>query len=135
APFQHDLLATGGGTTDRSICIWNTTSGRCIERVDTESQVSALIWSPYGRELLSAHGFQHNQLTLWSYPRLTRIGDFTGHTNRVLHARLGPDNVTVVSAGDDTLRFWRVFSSQPEKETPSESDHVDDVIGRGLPLK
>eukprot|EP00764_Aduncisulcus_paluster_P013738 gnl/Carplike_NY0171/7408_a10217_225.p1 GENE.gnl/Carplike_NY0171/7408_a10217_225~~gnl/Carplike_NY0171/7408_a10217_225.p1 ORF type:complete len:103 (+),score=16.50 gnl/Carplike_NY0171/7408_a10217_225:215-523(+) len=63
---------------------------------------------------------------------LSVLTHFTGHTNRVLHARLGPDNVTVVSAG---LRFWRVFSSQPEKETPSESDHVDDVIGRGLPLK
>ena len=36
----------------------------------------------------------------------------SGHDDRVLHVTRSPDGETVVSAGaDETLRFWKVFSS------------------------
>ena len=38
-PFQANLLASGGGTMDRSIKFWNTHTGTCINSVDTGSQV------------------------------------------------------------------------------------------------
>lgn len=39
-PWQPHLLATGGGTADRHIRLWNMQSGNCVGAYDTESQVS-----------------------------------------------------------------------------------------------
>ena len=38
-PFQSNLLATGGGTADRTIRFWNTCTGAQLNSIDTGSQV------------------------------------------------------------------------------------------------
>jgi len=83
-PFQSNLLATGGGGSDRCIKFWNTHTGACLNSVDTGSQVCALLWNKNERELLSSHGFTQNQLTLWKYPSMVKMAELTGHTSRVL---------------------------------------------------
>ena len=40
-PWQSNVLASGGGTADRHIRLWNTTTGTCLTSVDTKSQVTA----------------------------------------------------------------------------------------------
>ena len=40
-PFQSSLLASGGGTADRTIRFWNTHTGCQLNSIDTESQVLA----------------------------------------------------------------------------------------------
>ncbi|XP_065850244.1 cell division cycle 20.2, cofactor of APC complex-like [Euphorbia lathyris] len=109
-PFQGNLLATGGGGADRCIKFWNTHTGACLNSVDTGSQVCSLLWNKNERELLSSHGFTQNQLTLWKYPSMVKMGELTGHTSRVLYMTQSPDGCTVATAaGDETLRFWNVF--------------------------
>ncbi|CAM9822258.1 unnamed protein product, partial [Ascophyllum nodosum] len=44
-PFQRHLLASGGGTADRSIKFWNTANGSMLNSIDTGSQVCSLQWS------------------------------------------------------------------------------------------
>ena len=40
----------------------------------------------------------------------TKTAELLGHTERVLHLAISPDNTTVVSAGaDETLRLWKCF--------------------------
>lgn len=51
SPHQHGLLASGGGTADRTIRFWNTVTGSALSHVDTGSQVRALngaVLSPGG---------------------------------------------------------------------------------------
>lgn len=109
-PYQANLLASGGGTADRCIKFWNTQTGVCVNNQDTRSQVCALQWNRHQKELLSSHGFSQNQLCLWKYPAMVKVGELTGHTARVLHLAQSPDGTTVVSAGaDETLRFWKLF--------------------------
>lgn len=38
-PWQNNLLATGGGTADRTIRLWNCTTGICLKDTTTNSQV------------------------------------------------------------------------------------------------
>jgi len=111
-PFHRGLLASGGGTADRSIKFWNSSSGAMINSVDTGSQVCSLLWSKHNRELCSSHGYSENQLILWKYPSMTKIKEFTGHTSRVLNMEMSPDGGCVVSAAaDETLRFWNIFGT------------------------
>ena len=111
-PWKSNLLASGGGTADRSIKLWNTANSACVHSVDTGSQVCALEWNRHERELLSAHGYSRNQLALWRCPDLVKVAEFTGHSARVLFMAQNPEGSTVVSAGaDETLRFWKIFES------------------------
>jgi len=115
-PFHRGLLASGGGTADRTIKFWNTNSGAVLNSIDTGSQVCSLLWSKHQREICSSHGFSENQLILWKYPTMTKIQEFKGHTARVLHMDQSPNGGCVVSAAaDETLRFWDVFGSPPSE--------------------
>eukprot|EP00033_Pygsuia_biforma_P000303 GCRY01000371.1.p1 GENE.GCRY01000371.1~~GCRY01000371.1.p1 ORF type:complete len:472 (+),score=85.81 GCRY01000371.1:116-1531(+) len=112
-PWQRHLLASGGGTADRCIRFWNTMTGACVNTIDTKSQVCSIQWSKHSKELVSSHGFSQNQLCVWKYPTMTKQAELTGHTSRVLHLALSPDGTTICSAaGDETLRFWKVFEGE-----------------------
>ena len=110
SPHQHGLLASGGGTADRCIRFWNTTTDTALSCVDTGSQVCNLVWSKNVNELVSTHGYSQNQIVVWRYPTMSKLATLTGHTLRVLYLAISPDGQTVVTgAGDETLRFWNVF--------------------------
>jgi len=135
APFQRDLLASGGGTADRTIKFWNTSSGQCVNSIDTGSQVSALQWSknPACKEIVSSHGFANNQLSVWRYPSLVKVADLKGHEQRVLHMAQSPDGKTIVSgAADETLRFWRIFDMEPSAKATTKPAAVS---GKALSSK
>ncbi|KAF4117942.1 fizzy-related protein homolog [Onychostoma macrolepis] len=111
SPHQHGLLASGGGTADRCIRFWNTLTGQTLQCTDTGSQVCNLAWSRHTNELVSTHGYSQNQILVWKYPSLTQVAKLTGHSYRVLYLATSPDGEAIVTgAGDETLRFWNVFS-------------------------
>ena len=113
SPHQHNLLASGGGTADRRIKFWNTSTGQCIQELDTGSQVCNLAWSKNSNEIVSTHGYSQNQIVVWKYPSMTQVASLTGHTYRVLYLAMSPDGQTVVTgAGDETLRFWKCFGKR-----------------------
>lgn len=115
SPRQQNVLATGGGTADRNIKIWNTIAGHESLSIDTNSQVCSIIFSQNYDEIISSHGYQMNQLSVWQYPSGKKIVDLFGHEERVLHTCVSPDGSTVCSGSEDeTLRFWKVFERNEE---------------------
>lgn len=134
-PWNMNLLATGGGSYDRHIHFWNTTSGARVNSIDTGSQVTSLRWSTTYREIVSASGFPDNSLSIWSYPTLVRNVEIPAHESRVLHSCLSPDGQMLATAGkstylirfmscqydvltiisiaaDESLKFWKVFEKK-----------------------
>ena len=110
-PSKAGLLASGGGSNDCSIRLWDTERGAAKRSVETASQVCAMRWSKRGDELVTSHGYSQNQLALWDARKLQRIAELTGHHGRALHLALSPDGSTVVSGSpDETLRFWKIFA-------------------------
>ena len=110
SPHQHNILATGGGTADRTIRFWNTSTFENVLKYDTGSQVCNLVFSKTSNELVSTHGFSLNQINIWKLPNLTKTATLIGHTFRVLYLGLSPNGQNIVTgAGDQTLKFWNVF--------------------------
>src|SRR5690606_20579375 len=79
-PRRRHVLASGGGTADRTIKTWSAGSGNLLSSTDTGSQVCSLVFSPHNDELLSSHGFAENQLSLWKFPTMSKLKDLHGHT-------------------------------------------------------
>lgn len=110
-PWNSSLLASGGGSSDRTIHFWNTTQSARLNSLVTTSQVTSLAWNPHGKELLSTHGVPDHHIALWSYPSLGKIAEIPhAHQARILHSCVSPDGMTVATASsDEDLKFWKVF--------------------------
>lgn len=129
-PWQRNVLATGGGSADRQVCLWNASSGRLLMSSDAESQVTAVVWGQEERELVTAHGHSRNQLSLWKYPSLVKAADLEGHEGRLVGLAQSPDGSVVCSAAaDETLRFWRIFSPvNTEKSSKIQSASMNPIL-------
>ena len=65
-PWKSSLLATGGGKNDRTIKIWGENM-ELVSSHQTHSQISGLEWNGRYRSLISAHGANTNEVSMWSY--------------------------------------------------------------------
>lgn len=119
---QNGLLATGGGSTDKTIKLWNVKNGSMVKSIDTGSQVCALRFSKSVNELVSTHGFSQNQIEVWRIPDMERVATLKGHSERVLYLDIAPNGEDIVTASaDETLRFWKVFPSLNHNSTFGET--------------
>ncbi|CAI5969038.1 unnamed protein product [Closterium sp. NIES-65] len=127
-PTQRHMLATGGGSSDKSIKVWNAQEGSLLSSTFTGSQVTGLSWGPSSRHLISAHGYSENAICVWAVgagasatatasmsggpgagvagagSSLLQVGKLTGHRGRILH-------MAVVSFSDcasppSCARYW-----------------------------
>lgn len=121
-PWQNNILATGGGTVDGHIKIWNVYNGNIVHDQDAKSQISCILWSKQHKEIISSHGFQQNQLIIWKYPEMSKVCELNGHLNRVLMMAMSPEEEMIASVGaDETLRLWKCFGADKRsKESLSE---------------
>lgn len=65
---------------------------------------------------------------------MRKLAELRGHTERVLHLSLSPDGKTIASAaGDETLRFWKVWEVEEQKDKKTKGDSLSS-LSRGLQL-
>ena len=88
-----------------------------VNMIETGSQVCNICFSKNSDEFVTTHGYSLNQVCVWDYPSLEKLGTLTGHENRILYLAMSPDGENIVTgAGDEKLRFWNVFP--PKEITP-----------------
>lgn len=118
------ILATGAGTADRCIRIWNINEKRLVDFKDTGSQICNIAFSKVEDEIITTHGFSNNEICIWKMKNLKKVASLTGHSSRVLYLAMDPKGENIVSgAGDETLRFWNLgysTNSPPQKTTAFE---------------
>jgi cell division cycle 20-like protein 1 (cofactor of APC complex) len=101
------VLASGAGTADKCIRLWNIHSKKMLLKKETDSQVCNLLFSKHSDEIISSHGFSNNDICIWDVNNFRKVKTLKGHSSRVLYLAMSPCGNSIVSgAGDETLRFW-----------------------------
>ncbi|KAM9931680.1 hypothetical protein OXX80_008670 [Metschnikowia pulcherrima] len=126
-PYQNSLLATGGGTSDKAIHFWNTSTGARVNSIETESQISSLNWGyakGTGYEVVATHGYPSNSISLFNYPTLQKTGEIVqAHDSRILNGCLSPDGTTLATvSGDENLKFWSLFDYYKQARADGEEE-------------
>lgn len=104
--FSSDGQRILAAREDRGIEVWDVSSGKLLQTlVPSDYEVTSLTSS--GDMVIA--GTRDGVIQLWKLSTGETIARFTGHTNPVSAVDLGPNALTVVSAGQDqTLRLWDV---------------------------
>ncbi|CCH41449.1 putative WD repeat-containing protein [Wickerhamomyces ciferrii] len=117
-PWSKSLLATGGGTKDRTIRFWHTKTGTLLQSYKTEGQITSLVWSRNKKQICATFGFCEGHLNdtlvgVYTYPKmekLIQVGDQPGI--RILSCALSPDSTSIcVTLTDETVRFYEVWDA------------------------
>ncbi|CAJ0586708.1 unnamed protein product, partial [Mesorhabditis spiculigera] len=108
--FKRGLLATGGGTTDPTVKLWDTMTGALTKTIKVDSQVTAIRFNKDYKEMIVGLGRTANTLKIFKHPNYQEIANIAGHTDRVLGLSMSPCGQYVMSASaDETLRLWHLF--------------------------
>lgn len=109
-PWRVSILASGGGSKDKTVRFWDIETGTCESSVEMSSQVCGIHFLARYKEMVTAHGYSENDICLWKVSNFKKICSFGKHDNRVLYTVLSPDQTIVASlAADENLKFWRIL--------------------------
>lgn len=118
-PWVPNLLATGGGSRDKNIRFWHSTSGTLISQHKTNGQITAVVWSRSKREILVTFGFGENTeknciLAVYTYPSMKLKVKVTAPSDmRILTADISNDFSSVcTSISDQSVRIYNVWNSK-----------------------
>ncbi|KAI1496520.1 WD40-repeat-containing domain protein [Biscogniauxia marginata] len=89
-PWREGLIATGGGSNDKCIHFYHTTSGAALATIAVSAQVTSLIWSTTRREIVATFGYAQPD-----HPY--RIAIFT------------EEGCIVVAGSDESVKFHEVW--------------------------
>ncbi|KAL5606959.1 hypothetical protein BROUX41_003326 [Berkeleyomyces rouxiae] len=80
-PWRPSVIATGGGSTDKCIHFFHTTSGTALATIAVSAQVTSLIWSTTRREIVATFGFalpEHGRrIAVFSWPDCREVAALT----------------------------------------------------------
>lgn len=117
-PWSTAILATGGGSRDRTIRFWHTNSGTLLDSLKTSGQITSLIWSECKKQIAATFGFTGTKMiSVYSYPKMEEIVQVEGSPDsRVLSAVTSPDSTSIcVASNDETVRFYELWDPKDNK--------------------
>ncbi|KAI1276472.1 WD40-repeat-containing domain protein [Xylaria sp. FL0933] len=117
-PWREGLVATGGGSNDKCIHFYHTTSGAALATISVAAQVTSLIWSKTRREIAATFGYaqpdhpyriaegEHRALYAVAYPGGPSD---TYRTKERLKSRTAEEGCVVVASSDESVKFHEVW--------------------------
>ena len=136
-PWRDGLVATGGGSNDKCIHFYHTTSGACLATISVAAQVTSLIWSTTRREIAATFGYAQPEhpyrIAVFSWPECKQVaaipweGDhralfaipYPGGPNESQTSKEGGRGLTrtaqegciVVASSDESVKFHEVWTA------------------------
>ena len=121
SPNYRGVFASGGGTSDQMLKIWDFNNKKLKNQVFVGSQICDLTFSSLDNEILLGLGGEKNSIDVYNLNQLQKVGSLNGHLMRVLNLDFSPDSTQMISASpDETMRFWE-FSRLTRPRSNSEN--------------
>jgi len=109
--FSADGRFALSGSEDKTLRLWDVTTGQCLRTLAGHTDVNSVAYSPDGRFALS--GSEDKTLRLWDVTTGQCLRTFEGHTDWVFCVAFSADGRFALSgSGDKTLRLWDVTTGQ-----------------------
>ncbi|TVY34258.1 putative WD repeat-containing protein [Lachnellula subtilissima] len=130
-PWRDGLVATSGGSNDKCIHFFHTSSGACLATISVSAQVTSLIWSTTRREIAATFGYAQPEhpyrIAVFSWPDCKQEGEhralyaipYPGGPNESQTSREGGRGLTrtaqegciVVACSDESVKFHEVWTA------------------------
>ncbi len=104
--WSPDGQRIASGSIDRTVQVWNATTGRQIGTYRGHSHsVYAVAWSPDGRRIASVS--EDKTVQIWDATTGNRVFTYHGHSHSVCAVAWSPDGRRIASGSDDkTVQVW-----------------------------
>ena len=103
--FHPDGSTLASASKDKTIKLWNVSSGFLIGTIDYAAALRSLCFHPSG--LVLATGSYDNKIILWNFTDRSCITTLEGHSNRVRMVCFDPTGTVLVSGSKDkTVWLW-----------------------------
>ncbi|KAL3425457.1 WD repeat domain-containing protein [Phlyctema vagabunda] len=142
-PWNDTLVATGGGSNDKCIHFFHTSSGACLATISVAAQVTSLIWSTTRREIAATFGYAQPdhpyRIAVFSWPECKQVAAipwegehralfaiaYPGGPNESQKSREGGRSLSrtaregclVVASSDESVKFHEVWTADPKATT------------------
>lgn len=140
-PWQEGLVATGGGSNDKCIHFFHTTSGAALATISVAAQVTSLIWSTTRREIAATFGYaqpEHSvRIAVFSWPDCRQVatipwagehralyaipfpgGPNDARKNRMRRSsRTAVEGCIMVASSDKSVKFHEVWTADKKATT------------------
>ena len=136
-PWRDGLVATGGGSNDKCIHFFHTSSGACLATISVAAQVTSLIWSTTRREIAATFGYAQPEhpyrIAVFSWPECKQVAaipwdgehralyaiPYPGGPNESQTSREGgrglsrtaQEGCIVVASSDESVKFHEVWTA------------------------
>ncbi|MDB5309568.1 MAG: domain, G-beta repeat [Gemmataceae bacterium] len=113
------LLASGND----DLLLWDAATGHLVRRVEQDSWVTAIAFSPDGRTVASGH--DDGKVRFWDAATQKFLGEIAAHPKAVSAITFAPVGEFVATAGEDRIvRVWDGFTHKVVAELRSHTDRI-----------
>ncbi|KAE9402765.1 WD40 repeat-like protein [Gymnopus androsaceus JB14] len=122
--FSPDGTQIVSSSTDKVVCIWSTTTGQEIHRLEGLSHwMRSVTFSPDGKKLVS--GSDDKTVCIWNPATGQKIQRMEGHADEVDCVAFSPDGKQVASGSNDkTVCIWNVATGEQVQKLEGHSHWV-----------